>query len=93
MTEQLVGTLLGGVIGLAIGLLLIVLFAIVFRWLWNTTMPEVFGLKHLTYWQSIKVLLLAGILFGGHRVIHTEAPVDGDAAQTSEVVTPPVGTQ
>jgi hypothetical protein len=93
MTEQLISTLVGGVIGLAIGLVLIAIFAIVFRWLWNTTMPEVFGLKHLTYWQSIKVLLLAGILFGGHRVIHTEAPVNGDAAKTSKVVTPPARTE
>ena len=92
MTEQLVGTLLGGVIGLAIGLVLIAIFAIVFRWLWNTTMPEVFGLKHLTYWQAIKVLLLAGILFGGHRVIHTEAPADTGAAQTAEVAAPPAST-
>jgi hypothetical protein len=43
-------------------------------------MPEVFGLKPLTFWQSIRILFLAGILFGGHRVIYTDGPSYLDAA-------------
>ncbi|AQS59404.1 hypothetical protein B0537_10080 [Desulforamulus ferrireducens] len=35
-----------------------------FRWLWNTTMPEVFNLKPITYGQSFKLLLMSWILFG-----------------------------
>lgn len=77
------GTILGAVIGLIIALVVIAIFAVVFRWLWNTTMPEVFGLKTLTFWQAIKILILAGILFGGHRVIHTDRPADAESATTT----------
>lgn len=35
--------------------------------LWNWLMPEFFGLKTITYWQSLGILILAKILFGsGH---------------------------
>jgi len=33
--------------------------------LWNWLMPEVFGLKPITYWQAIGLLLLSKILLGG----------------------------
>ncbi|KYH31964.1 MULTISPECIES: hypothetical protein [Neomoorella] len=36
-----------------------------FQWLWNITMPEVFNLKRITFWQALRLLLIAGILFGG----------------------------
>ena len=72
MTE----TIIGGLIGLVIALVLIAIFAVIFQWLWNTTMPEVFGLKTLTFWQAIKILIIAGILFGGHRVIYTDVPME-----------------
>jgi hypothetical protein len=76
MTE----TLVGGLLGLAIALVLIALFAVIFRWLWNTTVPEVFGLRTLTFWQAIKILILAGILFGGHRVVYMDLPTDTETA-------------
>ena len=78
MTE----TVIGALIGLAIGLVLIAIFAVIFQWLWNTTMPDVFGVKTLNFWQAIKILILAGILFGGHRVVHMQAPVDVDTPDT-----------
>lgn len=34
------------------------------RWLWNLTMPDVFRLTTLTYWQAFRLLLIASILFG-----------------------------
>mgnify|MGYP001060447094 CR=1 FL=1 len=34
------------------------------QWLWNITMPEVFNLKTIDYWQAFRLLLIAGILFG-----------------------------
>ncbi len=34
------------------------------RWLWNITMPEVFGLKQLTFWQAFRLLIIAFMLFG-----------------------------
>lgn len=33
--------------------------------LWNAVVPAVFGLKAITYWQAMGLLVLAKILFGG----------------------------
>ena len=38
-----------------------------FMWLWNITMPQVFNLKVIAYWQAFRLLLIAGILFGSIR--------------------------
>jgi hypothetical protein len=42
-----------------------VAFVVVFQLLWNTTIPQVFKLGEITFWQALRLLLLAGILFGG----------------------------
>jgi len=53
-------------IGLIIlGILLFFLITRLFQWLWNITMPQVFNLKEITFWQAFRLLLLAGLLFGG----------------------------
>lgn len=51
-----------GAIGAIIAL---VILSAILRWLWNTTIPELFGLKELTFWQALKLLLITTILFGG----------------------------
>jgi hypothetical protein len=63
------------VVGIVIALVLIAIFVFIFRWLWNSTMPEVFGFKELSFGQSLKILILAGILFGGHRVVEVPQEV------------------
>lgn len=35
--------------------------------LWNWLMPSLFGLKLITYWQAVGLLILSKILFGGFR--------------------------
>ena len=50
-------------IPLVIGIFIIVVF--VFQLLWNTTMPQVFQLRQITFWQALRLLLLASIIFGG----------------------------
>lgn len=35
--------------------------------LWNAILPEVTGVKTLTYWQAVGLLVLSRILFGGWR--------------------------
>ena len=65
---------IGAVAGLAIAAVLLVIFTLVFRWIWNNVVPEVFGLKEITFWQAIGILILASILFGGHRVVHIQQP-------------------
>lgn len=39
-------------------------------------MPDVFGLKQLTFWQALRILILASILFGGHRALTTTVPIE-----------------
>ncbi len=78
-------TLVGAAMGILIALVLIAIIVVVFRWLWNTTMPEVFGVKQLTFGQALKILILASLLFGGHRVVE----VPQEVAQESAPATAP----
>ena len=57
-----------GLIGAAVLVVLLIGLAIwLFEWLWNITVPEVFGLKEISYWQSFRLLLIAAFIFGvGH---------------------------
>jgi hypothetical protein len=60
--------------GIAVGLVVIsfVVFVLVFRWIWNRVMPAVFGVKQITFWQAVGILVLASILTGGHRIVSTD---------------------
>jgi hypothetical protein len=54
--------------GIGFGLLgigLAFLFGWVVMLLWNGLMPDIFGLKRLTYWQAWGLLILSHILFRG----------------------------
>ena len=37
-----------------------------FQYLWCITMPQVFGLRPITFWQAFRLLLLASMLFSGN---------------------------
>ena len=65
--------------GLAIALVIFFVLILLFKWLWNITMPEVFGIKEVTFWQAFRILILASILFGGHRTIQQGADMGTDA--------------
>ena len=65
MNENIVAA----VVGIAVAVVIVAIMVVIFRWLWNTTMPEVFGLKELSFWQAFRIMLLAGILFGGQRAM------------------------
>jgi hypothetical protein len=73
----------GAVLGIGIALVLIAIFVFVFRWLWNSTMPEVFGVKELSFGQSLKILILASILFGGHRVVDVPQEMANDSVPSA----------
>lgn len=45
-------------------LLLVLLATAIFQWLWNITMPEVFGLGRIRFWVAFRLLLIAGFLAG-----------------------------
>jgi hypothetical protein len=33
--------------------------------LWNCLLPEILGVKSITFWQAMGILILSKILFGG----------------------------
>ncbi|MDI9480037.1 MAG: hypothetical protein ACOXZ6_06195 [Syntrophomonadaceae bacterium] len=53
---------------LVAGLVLLFLVAGLLQYLWNITMPQVFNLNQVTYWQAFRLLLIAVILFGGPNI-------------------------
>lgn len=34
-------------------------------WLWNITMTRIFNLREITYWEAFRLMIIAGLLFGG----------------------------
>jgi len=82
-------TLVGATLGILIAVVLLAVLVIIFRWLWNTTMPDVFGVKELSFGQAVKILILAGILFGGHRVADVPKQVAEESAPASDPAVQP----
>lgn len=74
-----VTTIVGIILGLAVAVILVVIFTFIFRWLWNSTMPDVFGLRAVSFWQALKILILASLLFGGPRVIERQVYLEPGA--------------
>jgi hypothetical protein len=40
-----------------------ILFCLPVMWLWNAFIPDIFGLKEISFWQAFGLSLLSGILF------------------------------
>ena len=38
---------------------------IIVQWLWNWLLPDIFGLRRVTFWEALGLLTLSRILFGG----------------------------
>jgi hypothetical protein len=54
--------------GIGLGVLMIVTFlalVYVFQYIWNLTIPAVFGLKEITYSQALGLIVISRILIGG----------------------------
>ena len=51
----------------AIGILAFTAFGFVVTHLWNYLMPGLFGLRMITFWQAVGLMLLGRLLFGGFR--------------------------
>lgn len=49
--------------GLCIVFLFSLLLALPILWLWNSTMPDLFGLKMIDWWTAWKLSMLCGFLF------------------------------
>jgi len=47
-------------------------FGLVVKSLWNWLMPELFGVRSITYWQALGVWLLGRLLFGSFHGRHND---------------------
>jgi amino acid transporter len=54
-------------IGIAVGILI---FGSVVMLLWNATLPTVFGVHTITFWQAVGILILSKVLFSGFHIRH-----------------------
>ena len=53
---------------LGLGVLMVVAFlalVYIFMYIWNRTIPAVFGLKEIDYWQALGLLVISRIMIGG----------------------------
>ena len=48
------------VIGLTVIIMILITFP--FMWVWNSIMPDIFGLPTIGIWQSIGLMFLANVL-------------------------------
>lgn len=60
---KIAGISLLGLIGVGA---LAILFGYAVMCLWNWLMPGLFGLKIITFWQGVGIVVLARIIFGGY---------------------------
>jgi len=46
-------------------ILVIIMFIVpaILTWLWNITIPDLFGLKEIRYWQAFRLIIICKILF------------------------------
>lgn len=47
--------------------LAMLVFGVVFMWLWNALIPQLFNGPEINYWQALGLLILSKIIFGGLR--------------------------
>ncbi len=57
------------IISVVVAVVLLFVFTQLLEYLWNTTMPQVFNLKLITFWQAFRLLLIASLLMSGG-IIH-----------------------
>lgn len=51
-----------GVVAIAFGLSILLAFPV--KWLWNSSVTELFGFKEIGVWMAWKISFLCSILFG-----------------------------
>ena len=51
----------------AIAIVAFTVFGLVVTHLWNFLMPGLFGLRTITFWQAVGLMVLGRLLFGGFR--------------------------
>jgi hypothetical protein len=67
-TEQrIVRGMVRGLMFVPLFLIVVALVSFLFMLLWNWLMPALFGLRLITFWQALGLLILSKILFSGVR--------------------------
>lgn len=69
-----IAAIIGALLGILLGLVCLLILGLVLQWLWNSTLPDVIGVKPISPWQAIKIMLISALLFGGHRVVTYQLP-------------------
>ena len=46
-----------------------ILLSFLVMWLWNSTLPLIFGLKSIVYWEAFRLYYLSGLLIKSVNVI------------------------
>jgi len=59
------------IFGLPIFLAILSLVGFILMSLWNSIIPEIFGIKTISYFQSIGLILISKILLGGFHGCHS----------------------
>ena len=59
------------VTGLFVAFGVSVIFALPVKWLWNSTLPELFGFKMIGVWMAWKLAFLSALLFKSFSVSST----------------------
>ena len=63
------------IVGIAVTLtvigMLIMAVSVVVEVLWDSIMPDIFGLPEITYWQAVRLLVLAYLLISGGSLVTT----------------------
>jgi hypothetical protein len=67
ITKRIVRGIVKGLMFLPLVAAILALVSYVVMSLWNWLMPALFGLRLITFWQALGLLILCKILFGGFR--------------------------
>lgn len=51
----------------AIAIVAVGVFSLIVMTLWNALMPSIFAVRPISFWQSVGLLILSKLLFGGFR--------------------------
>lgn len=50
---------------LILSIISVLLVSLLFRWLWNITIPRIFSLPTISYWEAFRLLIISWLLFRG----------------------------
>lgn len=70
---------------LILGILFLALVPLLIKWLWNNTLPDLFGFKKIRYWQSFRLYLLLAILLGHTAFFNFNQQTQTSTTSTVEV--------